>query len=277
MVAFASNSLLCRLALRPGSIDPASFAAVRIAAGAAMLLLLNLPRRPLRGIAAAGSWRSAAALAAYAVLFAFAYLALDAGTGTLALFGAVQLTMIGVGLARGERPHWRSWLGFAAAVGGLLVLLLPTLGTPSLGGLGAMTGAGVAWGVYSLRGRGAADPTLATAGNFVVATPLSAIALLWPLGRGALYVEPSGLLLALASGAITSGLGYVLWYAALRGLSATTAAMAQLSVPILAAIGGIALLGERPQLRLAVASALVLGGVAMAMSAPRRLAARAAS
>lgn len=277
MVAFAGNSLLCRLALRPGAIDAASFAAIRIAAGAAMLLPLNLPRRSLRGIASVGSWRSAAALAVYAVLFAFAYVALDAGTGTLALFGAVQLTMIGVGLARGERPHWRTWLGFAAAVAGLLVLLLPTLGTPSLGGLVAMTGAGIAWGIYSLRGRGAADPTLATAGNFLVATPLAAIALLLPLWRGAWHVEPSGLLLALASGAITSGLGYVLWYAALRGLSATTAAMAQLSVPVLAAIGGIALLGERPQLRLALASTLVLGGVAMAMLAPRRLAARARS
>jgi drug/metabolite transporter (DMT)-like permease len=270
MTAFAGNSLLCRLALRPGTIDPASFAAVRIASGA--LLLAALFARKNGGLGAildAGSRRSAFALAVYAVCFSFAYVGLDAGTGTLALFGAVQVTMIGSGLARGERPPARSWVGFAAAVAGLALLALPGAGAPDPAGLLAMAAAGAAWGVYSLRGRGARDPGLATAGNFALAVPWVLIGLAVPLLRGGTHVEPRGAWLAIASGTVTSGLGYVVWYAALRGLAAVTAAIVQLSVPVIAALGGIVLLGERPGLRVLAAAALVLGGIALVVAQRR--------
>lgn len=282
MVAFAGNSLLCRLALRPPSgvataapgvacaaqaIDPASFAAIRIAAGALALLAIHAVRT--RGLPR-GSWVSALALAVYAVLFAFAYVDLDAGTGTLLLFGAVQVTMLGTGIVRGERPARATWLGFAAALAGLGVLLAPAIGTPTAGGLLAMVGAGVAWGVYSLRGRGGADPAAATAGNFALAVPLALCALLWPLARDGVRVETTGVLLAVVSGAVTSGFGYVVWYAALRGLAATTAAIVQLAVPVLAAFGGVLLLDERTTPRLWIAAVLVLGGVAVAITATGR-------
>lgn len=267
MLAFAGNSLLCRLALQPRAIDFASFTAVRLGAGAAMLVLL------CRGGAAAarraGSWRSALCLFGYAAAFSHAYLALDAGTGTLLLFSAVQATMIGWALRHGERPHWRAWVGFAAAAAGLLVLVLPGLGTPDAGGLLAMLAAGVAWGAYSLRGRGISDPGAATAGNFLRAAVPAALLLAAKGLQTGLRLQPAGVALAMASGAVTSGLGYVLWYAALRGLAASTAAMVQLSVPVLAAIGGVVLLGERPGLRLLLAAVLVLGGIAAALAAPR--------
>src|SRR5262245_1632215 len=213
MVAFAGNSLLCRLALRPHAIDPTTFALVRVAAGALVLTLLV--RRPRAGspsgvASRAASWPSALSLAVYAVAFALAYVALSASTGTLALFGAVQITMIASGLLRGERPPPRKWLGFLAAIAGLLVLLLP--GAPDPLALSAMLAAGVAWGIYSLRGRGAADPAAATAHNFVRAVPICVLASALALPFAEMHAEPGGLWLAVASGAITSGLGYVVWY-----------------------------------------------------------------
>src|SRR5262245_49525448 len=219
MVAFAGNSLLCRLALRPHAIDPTTFALVRVAAGA--LVLAVLVRRPRAGSPShassrAASWPSALSLAVYAVAFALAYVALAASTGTLALFGAVQITMIASGLLRGERPPPRKWLGFAAATAGLLVLLLPGATAPDPLALSAMLAAGVAWGVYSLRGRGAADPAAATAHNFVRAVPICVLASAVALPFAAVHAEPLGVWLAVGSGAITSGLGYVVWYAALR-------------------------------------------------------------
>ena len=263
MLAFAGNSLLCRLALKDGQIDAASFTAIRLVSGAAVLALLMAMRgaSPL----AAGSWRSAAALFVYAAGFSFAYLGLSAATGALLLFGAVQATMIGYGLSRGERFNRPQLFGLALAGAGLLVLLLPGLVAPSpLHGL-LMASAGVAWGVYSLRARGAGDPTAATAGNFVRAAAMAAATGLALLPWAASSWR--GVACALASGALTSGLGYVIWYRALQGLAATTAASVQLSVPVLATLGGVLLLAEPVTPQLVYASAALLGGLALVISA----------
>lgn len=265
MLAFAGNSLLCRLALRDTAIDAASFTAVRLVSGALALWLIVR----LRGVAGAGGdWRSAFALFVYAAGFSFAYVALDAGTGALLLFGAVQTTMIGRGLARGERLRGPQWLGLALAMGGLVGLLLPGVSTPPPGGAALMLCAGVAWGVYSLRGRGAGDPTAVTAGNFLRAVPFA-------LGLSALCfarvsMDSAGVAYALASGVLTSGIGYAIWYAALPSLRATSAATIQLSVPALAAFGGAMLLGETPGLRLLLASCAILGGIALVILAGAR-------
>ncbi|MCO5167176.1 MAG: DMT family transporter [Planctomycetes bacterium] len=261
MLAFAGNSLLCREALGRRGMDPVSFTTLRVLSGAALLVVLA---RRLDPGARAGSVAGAAALFAYALAFSLAYVTLEAGVGALLLFGAVQATMLGAGLAVGERPSPVQWAGLLAALGGLVHLLLPGLAAPDPLGAALMLLAGVAWGAYSLLGRGAQRPIAATAGNFVRAAPLalaaSLAALVWTTPR----VPSDGALLAVASGAVTSGLGYSLWYLALRGHTATTAAVVQLSVPVLAAAGGVLLLGEAATSRLVVAGALVLGGVAAA-------------
>jgi len=265
MVAFAGNSLLCRAALRDTGVDAATFTTLRILSGAVALWAIVRARggaRPRRGAAdPAGSWPSAAALFTYAAAFSFAYLELTAATGALLLFGAVQATMIGYGLWAGER--FRGWqtVGLVAALGGLVGLLLPGLSAPPLLGSVLMLAAGVAWGVYSLRGAGRGDPTRVTAGNFLRAVPLaaalSAATLPWAT------LDPAGAGYAVASGALASGVGYAVWYTALRGLRATQAATVQLSVPVLAATGGILLLDEPITLRFIVASAAILGGIAL--------------
>ena len=270
MLAFAGNSLLCRVALRDTAIDPASFTALRIAGGALVLWAIVRGRHGARPLG--GSLGSAAALFAYAILFSLAYLSLTAATGALLLFGAVQATMIGTGLARGERLRPLQWAGFACAVAGLVALLRPGLAAPPPVAAAAMLGAGVAWAAYSLRARPGEDPTVATAGNFVRAVPLAlataAAALPWA------SIDASGAGYALASGALTSGLGYAVWYAALRGLPATVAATVQLSVPAIAAAGGVAWLGEPPTPRVLGASAALLGGIAVVVLARRPAAAR---
>ncbi len=260
LVAFAGNSLLCRLALRDGAIDPASFTAVRLGAGALVLLPL------VRG-GGAWSWRGALALLVYALGFSLAYVSLDAGTGALLLFGLVQITMLGAGLRAGERLGGLQLVGTAAAVAGVVVLVAPGVSAPDPRGALLMAAAGVAWGVYSLLGRGVARPAAATARAFLLAAPVSLLAL--PLAPGALFVEPRGALLAGISGAVTSGLGYVVWYRALRGHTASSAAVVQLAVPVLAALGGVALLDEAVTTRLVGASALTLGGVALALRGGR--------
>ena len=266
LLAFAFNSILTRMALAPRLIDAASFTLVRLAAGALVLALVVLLRT--RSVAAlrGGGVLGPLALFAYAAPFTFAYLRIGAAVGALVLFGVVQLTMIGWGIARGERPGARTWAGFALAAGGLALLALPSATRPDPLGVGLMSLAGVAWGVYSLRGRSAGDPVAANARSFLWSVPL-ALLLALPF-RPATY-EAAGLALALTSGAVTSGLGYAIWYRALRGLRSTQAAIVQLSVPVIAALGAVVLLGEGVSPRLAVAGVAVLGGVALVLSARR--------
>lgn len=259
MTAFAGNSLLCRAALGHTLIDPASFTVIRLASGA---LTLWLVARAGRGAAIGrGDWLSALALFLYAAGFSFAYVSLSAATGALLLFGAVQATMVGYGIWTGERLRWQQLAGLVLACAGLVGLLLPGLSAPPLYGSLLMLGAGVAWGVYSLRGKGGGDPVRVTAGNFLRAVPV-AVALSALTYRGA-ALDSAGLWYAILSGALTSGLGYAIWYQALPALQATSAATVQLSVPVIAAIGGIVFLGESITLRLALASAAILGGIAL--------------
>jgi drug/metabolite transporter (DMT)-like permease len=259
MLAFAGNSLLCRLALKHTAIDPASFTTIRLASGAVLLWMLTSFRdaRPDR----ADSWSSAFALFAYAIAFSLAYVSLSAATGALLLFGAVQATMIGYGRWRGERFTLRQLIGFIAALAGLLSLLLPGATAPRLSGAVLMLTAGIAWGVYSLRGKGQGDPTATTAGNFMRAVPLAILASLIALPW--FSFDLSGVAYAVASGAIASGLGYAIWYSALPGLTATSAATVQLTVPVIAAFGGVILLDEPFTVRLALAAIAIPGGVAL--------------
>lgn len=259
MLAFASNSLLCRMALRDTEIDAATFTAIRLASGALVLALLLRTRgqKPL----AAGSWPMAAMLFAYAVLFSFAYRDLTAATGALLLFGSVQLTMTGYGLLSGERLSGLRLVGVLAAIAGLVWLLLPGLAAPGPGEAALMLSAGVAWGIYSLLGRTAGDPTAATGGNFIRTVPLAAVLCLATASTAS--PDPTGVLYAVVSGAVTSGLGYVLWYAALPALASTTAATVQLSVPAITALAGVVLLAEPLTARLLLASAAILGGIAL--------------
>jgi drug/metabolite transporter (DMT)-like permease len=260
LVAFAANSILCRVALRGGGIDPASFTLLRLASGAAMLALIVRWRRRARPLA--GDWPSAVALFAYAIAFSLAYLSLTAGTGALLLFGAVQLTMIGCGLRAGERWRGGQVAGALLAFAGLVWLVLPGLRAPPPGPAAAMLGAGVAWGLYSWRGRAVLDPLRSTAGNFYRAAPLALVPALAMLPS--LHTDAFGAACAVVSGAIASGLGYAVWYAALPGLPGKAAANAQLTVPVLAALGGFALLGEPIGWRWMGAAAAVLGGLALA-------------
>lgn len=261
MAAFAANSLLCRMALGGGAIDAASFTAIRVVSGALVLWLLLFRRTGLARLRPKP--KAALFLFAYAAAFSFAYLQLDAGIGALILFGAVQLTMVTAGLLAGEASPPLTWFGLVLSLGGLVYLVSPGLTAPPLSGALLMGVAGIAWGLYSLSGKGATDPLQATAGNFLGAVPF-ALLLTLPF-LGALHLTTAGLLLALASGALASGLGYVIWFAALRGLSASAAASVQLCVPLLAAIGGVVWLGESLSWRLALASLLILGGIALVL------------
>jgi drug/metabolite transporter (DMT)-like permease len=260
LVAFATNSILCRLALGNEAIDAYSFTAVRLGSGALVLLLLNASRKqqPDRSN---GSWSGTLFLILYAFPFSLAYVRLDTGTGALLLFGAVQLTMIGHGLRSGERPQPLEWLGLGGAVTGVAYLVFPGLTSPDPIGAAFMVTAGIGWGGYSIIGKSAGDPASVTAGNFRRAALLvvPTVALAW----GWLDLSPRGLLLAAASGALASGLGYTVWYAALKHLALTRAALAQLAVPVIAAGGGVVFVGESITLRLALASAMILGSIAI--------------
>jgi drug/metabolite transporter (DMT)-like permease len=257
MMMFAGNSLLCRLALKQTSIDAATFTLVRIVSGAVALgLIVSVRTGSLRQ---AGSWFSASMLFVYADGFSFAYLTLSAGTGALLLFGAVQATMIFWALRNSECLDLRQRLGLTLALAGLVALVFPGLSAPPVGGSLLMFTAGVAWGGYSLRGKNAGDPVGATAGNFSRAVPLAIIlSLIW-LPR--ISLDRTGIVYAILSGAIASGVGYAIWYTALPGLKAASAASVQLIVPVLAAAGGILFLGEAITLRLVLASVAVLGGI----------------
>jgi drug/metabolite transporter (DMT)-like permease len=259
MLAFAANSVLCRLALKNTSIDAATFTTLRLVAGAVMLALLVSLRTGKRNLG--GNWTSTLALFAYAVTFSFAYIGLSAGTGALLLFAAVQTTMIVYTMLRGERLRPIQWLGFTLSLAGLVVLVLPGISAPPLTSAMLMLAAGISWGAYSLRGRGCVDPAGDTAGNFVRCVPLSLAvsAIFWSNA----HFDNLGALYAVLSGAIASGLGYVTWYTALRGLSGTKAAVVQLSVPVIAAFGGILFLGESMTLRLILACVAILGGIGL--------------
>ena len=259
LMAFAGNSLLCRAALAHTHIDAASFTTVRLLSGTVALCCLAW----LRGAARAGrgNWLSALALFAYAAGFSFSYLHLTAAAGALLLFGAVQTTMIGYAIWSGERLRWLQAVGLILACGGLVGLLLPGLSAPPLTGALLMLGAGAAWGIYSLRGRGGGDSLKVSAGNFTRTVPMALVLSLLLAGRRSL--DPAGLGYAFLSGALTSAVGYAIWYTALPSLKSTTAATVQLSVPILAAAGGVFFLGESLTLRLLVASVAILGGIAL--------------
>lgn len=266
MLAFAGNSLLCRIALRDTAIDPASFTALRIGSGALILALLLRSRgaQPTAG----GSWMAALALFSYAAFFSFAYRELSAATGALLLFGAVQMTMMGFGLFSGERLGGIKLVGLALALGGLVALLLPGLSAPPASGAALMAAAGISWGVYSILGRSLGEPIAATGGNFMRALPLAAALALTAVNRSS--IDLHGAAYAVASGAVTSGLGYVIWYAALPSLKATQAAIVQLSVPAIAALGGALLLAEPITGRLLLASTAILGGIALTTMGRRK-------
>jgi drug/metabolite transporter (DMT)-like permease len=277
LIAFAANSLLCRLALQDGGTDAASFTALRLVSAALVLVLLVAARRRERTPEITGSvaqhrrlgghWRGGFALFAYAGGFSIAYVAVGAATGALLLFGAVQATMLLIGLWQGERLTRRQWAGFALAIGGLLALLLPGAAAPPFASALWMLAAGVAWGLYSLWGRGSTDPVADTAGNFVRTLPFALVWLVLPLD--ALNVDARGVACALASGAITSGLGYVLWYRVLPMLGALRAAALQLAVPPLAGVGGLLLLHEALDATRVIAGVVVLGGIAIVLRGRR--------
>ena len=262
MMAFATNSILCRMALGHESIDAASFTLIRLTSGALMLWFIILIKKKSVAIKH-GDWFSASMLFLYAIMFSFAYITLSTGTGALILFGAVQLTMIGAGIRSGERLTVNAWVGIVLAMLGFIYLVSPGLSAPSPLGAVLMTVAGIAWGLYSLRGRKSTEATATTMGNFMRAVPLALLISL--LSIMSFDLSMAGAMLAVLSGAIASGLGYVLWYAALPGLTATHGATVQLSVPILAALGGFLFLSESLTLRLVYSSIAILLGIGMVL------------
>jgi drug/metabolite transporter (DMT)-like permease len=264
MVAFAANSLLCRAALGGDHADAATFTTLRLASGATILVVLARMRGKA-GPEPRLAWGSATVLFAYALAFSLAYRQIPAGVGALLLFAAVQLTMIVAGFRAGERPRVREWVGLALSIGGLVVLTFPGLRRPDPGGAALMLAAGVGWGLYSLRGRGRGDAVAVNAASFARAVPLALVVNAVAGGMGQVRLTLLGSLLAVASGALASGLGYAIWYAALQGLTATRAAIVQLSVPPLAAAAAVLFLGEAISARLVGSSVLVLGGIALAV------------
>ena len=265
MMAFAGNSLLCRAALAHTDVDAATFTSIRLISGALVLWLIVHVRHSsgtrLGATTGAGNWPSAIALFVYAAGFSFSYISLSTGTGALLLFGAVQATMIGYSLWLGERLRKLQILGLILAFLGLTVLMLPGLFAPPLYGAILMLGAGVAWGIYSLRGKTGGDATRVTAGNFLRTVPIALV--MSVLMMGSFSIDRAGFLYAVGSGALASGVGYAIWYTALPALKATSAATVQLSVPVIAAIAGIVLLSEPLTLRLVLSSIAILGGIAL--------------
>jgi drug/metabolite transporter (DMT)-like permease len=263
MLAFAGNSILSRMALQDGAIDAASFSNIRLLSGALALLLILATKSGTGNLKHRGSWLSALMLFLYALSFSYAYLDLSAGTGALILFGLVQATMIIAAVIAGDKPTRIEILGWLCASAGLIYLVLPGIAAPSAGGTILMAIAGIAWGFYSIRGRNEPDPLAATASNFlrsVVFIPFVVAAT-----YQSIEVTTNGILLAVAAGAITSGVGYVIWYAALRFMHTIQAALVQLSVPAIAALGGVILLDEVLSMRLVLSAAMVLGGLSIAL------------
>ncbi|MFW5739555.1 MAG: DMT family transporter [Myxococcota bacterium] len=270
LCAFAANSLLCRWALAEDRIDPASFAAVRLGAGALVLVALVRGRTAGTARRRSGGWAAALSLLVYAVAFSFAYVRIEAGLGALLLFGAVQTTMLSWSVATGERLSPGQWAGVALAIAGLCVLTLRGASIPQPGAAALMLAAGVAWGAYTLLGRRSPDPLVATEQNFARAAPGALAVMIAAWAAGAVHLSTAGVFIATVSGAVTSGLAYALWYEALRRLRASQAAVVQLLVPVIAAAGGALLLGERPTMTQAAAGAGVLVGVAAAVTRRKR-------
>ncbi len=275
LIAFAGNSVLCRLALRDGNIDPASFTCVRLISGA-VVLFLAVKLSPKKTIATSrGSWVSAAVLFCYAATFSFAYVTLATGTGALILFGAVQMTMIIAALLSGERLNRSEWVGVLLAFGGLVYLVSPGVTAPSLTGSLLMAVAGISWGIYSLWGRSSVSPLAETAINFAFSLPFVALLSFFFLRHSHLSLK--GILLAVWSGGLASGVGYAVWYAAVKGMTATKASIVQLAVPVLAAIGGAIFLTEEISTRLIISTVIILGGIGMAMAGHRNFRSRRTS
>ena len=266
MLAFAANSILCRMALGGHLIDAASFTTIRLVSGAIILMVI-LVLRDLSLKTQIIDIKASAALFLYAICFSFAYINLSTGTGALILFGTVQLTMVVFGVLQGDRPKLFAWVGIVLACSGLVYLVSPGVSAPSLTGTLLMVTAGLAWGVYSLRGKGVTNPVAATTWNFIGTVPLTVISSLFFIASS--DIKSSGVLLAILSGALASGVGYVIWYAALPYLKPSSAAAVQLSVPMIAAIGGVVFMAEPLTLRITIASVTILGGIALVINTNR--------
>lgn len=259
LIAFAANSVLCRLALKDEVIDAASFTIIRLLSGAIVLFLIIISTQKITRLSANGSWLASLMLFVYAITFSYAYISLDTGTGALILFGSVQITMILLSLIAGDRLHYIEWAGVIIAFTGFVYLILPGVTAPSPMGFMLMAAAGIAWGIYTLKGRGSQNPLMDTAYNFLRTIPLVILLTIITVSNASYSSE--GILLALLSGGITSGIGYTIWYIALGGLSATQAAVLQLLVPIIAAFGGVIFAAEAITGRLTISAAMVLGGI----------------
>ncbi len=265
MIAFAANSILCRMSLGNGLIDAASFTTIRLVSGALCLVAI-VSLREQRWRPGRPNWLAILSLYGYMACFSFAYRSLSAGTGALLLFGFVQLTMIAVAVIRGERLSMSSWIGMALAMSGMVYLVMPGIEAPDPANSALMALAGLAWGVYSLLGIGKGDPTTSTASNFLYATPLAALGSL--IESDNVFLSWQGCLLAVVSGAIASGMGYAIWYRVLKSIRAASAAVVQLSVPALATLGGVVLLAEPLTSRTVAATALTIGGIYIAVKRP---------
>jgi drug/metabolite transporter (DMT)-like permease len=259
LVAFAANSVLCRLALGEETIDASSFTIIRLLSGAIVLLLILQFRGKKNNSSAKGSWLAGIMLFLYAAPFSFAYIMLDTGTGALILFGAVQITMILASLMTGNRLHIAEWIGVTIACSGFVYLVLPEVSKPSVVGFALMSIAGIAWGIYTIKGGGSVNPLSDTAYNFARSIPL--VLILAVIAYQTTHISSKGALLAIISGGIASGIGYTIWYIALGGLSVTQAAVVQLSVPVIAALGGVIFVSEKISLRLTLSALLILGGI----------------
>jgi drug/metabolite transporter (DMT)-like permease len=269
LIAFAANSVLCRLALGNEAIDASSFTVIRLLSGAIALFIILIitgsfngsNKGSVKGTSSKGSWSASFALFLYAITFSYAYLSVDTGTGALLLFGSVQITMIMLSVISGTRLHIIEWSGVMVAFTGFIYLVLPNITTPSFNGFILMTVSGISWGIYTLKGRSSENPLMDTTYNFIRTIPLVVLLAVFTLQN--IKISPEGMILALISGAITSGLGYTIWYIALRGLSSTQAAVIQLSVPVVAAIGGVLFVSETITMRLIISAVVVLTGILM--------------
>jgi len=264
LTAFAANSVLCRLALGTGSIDAPGFTIVRLLSAAAVLWLILKGVNRRTDPSSMGSWTASSMLFVYAITFSLAYISLDTGTGALILFGSVQMTMIMSSLVTGSRLRLTEWLGVVLAFAGLVYLVLPGVSSPSLEGFILMTVAGLAWGIYTLKGRGSINPLADTSYNFLRTIPFVMVLLIATLDN--MQFSFTGVVLAVLSGAIASGVGYTIWYMALAGLSTTVAAVVQLSVPAIAALGGVVFVGESITLRLTLSTLVILGGILLVVA-----------